>query len=233
MTIRNALKSPAPALHRFVTRHRLLWVPAGWISRQVARSQRSSRINRVLGPLRDRFRGDMKPEDVLAVVGALAARNVPFYLAGGWGVDALLGRQTRSHDDLDVVIDRYDDEVARAIDVMEHLGFAHVETHERRTWMPKRSVLDDGGGHRVELVSLNWELLVREFGPPGADLTARQELEDDVFSEGTVAGRTVPCISPRVQLLYHTKFELAEAHRQDLALLRDELGAALPEKGSA
>ena len=36
------------------------------------------------------------------VCAGLADAGVRFWLAGGWGVDALAGRQTRSHRDLDV-----------------------------------------------------------------------------------------------------------------------------------
>jgi len=226
VTVRDALTSSAPAVHRFVRRHRVLWVPAGWLSRLVASSRQSSAVGLVLGPLRNRLRGHMKAEDVVKVVRGLTEHDVGCYLAGGWGVDALVGRQTRSHDDLDVVIDDYDNEVGRAIEVLGTLGFRHVETHERRTWMPKRSVLDDGAGHRVELVSLNWQLLAREFGSPGADATARPEFQHLVFAEGTVGGQRVRCISAGVQLLYHTDFELEAAHRHDVALLHDELGAS-------
>lgn len=40
-------------------------------------------------------------------------RNGPRNQYGGWGVDALLGERTRSHDDLDLVIARRDCSAAR------------------------------------------------------------------------------------------------------------------------
>ena len=52
--------------------------------------------------------------------------------------------------------------------------------------------------------------------PPGA-------FEHLVFSQGTLGGRQVPCLSAEVQLLYHTAFELSTPHRHDLVLLRTEL----------
>ena len=87
----------------------------------------------------------------------------------------------------------------------------------------------NGAGHRVELVSLNWQLLALELGQAGPDASARREFQHRVFSEGSVGGRRVPCISAEVQLLFHTDFELAPAHRHDVTLLNDELGASLPE----
>lgn len=216
------------AIHAFVKTHRVLWAPAGWLSRLVSSSPETSPIRSVLGPLRDGLRGTMRPEDVLAVVDAIDAAAVPYCLAGGWGVDALAGRQSRSHDDLDVVIDNYDEDVQRAIDALAPLGFRLVASHERRAWMPKNTVLEDDTGRRVDLDSLNWDLLAREFGAPGADATARKTFEHRVFGEGAVEGRRVPCLSADVQLLYHTHFELTPHHQQDVVLLRDELGASVP-----
>jgi lincosamide nucleotidyltransferase A/C/D/E len=171
----------------------------------------------------------MRVEDVVWVLGILDAAGVPFCLAGGWGVDALLGRQSRAHHDLDVVVDDYDLEVPRAIAALQANGFEVVATHERRAWMPRLAVLTDDAGHQVEFVSLDWNRLALEFAPPGADGTARKTFEQRVFAEGTVGGRRVPCLSAEVQLLYHIGFELAPDMQRDLSLLHDELGAVLSD----
>ncbi|HVA02345.1 MAG TPA: hypothetical protein VMU64_01250 [Acidimicrobiales bacterium] len=171
----------------------------------------------------------MKATDVLGVLGALEAQEVPHYVAGGWGVDALLGRQSRSHDDLDVAIDDYENEAKRAIDALEPLGFRLVSATEQRAWMPRLSILDDGAGHRVELVSLDWRILAREFGQSGSDGSAHEAFEHLVYTEGTLGGQRVPCLSAEVQLLYHIGFELSPTLQHDVSLLRDELGASLPD----
>jgi lincosamide nucleotidyltransferase A/C/D/E len=43
--------------------------------------------------------------DVLAVLDALAHAGCRAWVGGGWGVDALVGRPTRSHRDLDLAIE--------------------------------------------------------------------------------------------------------------------------------
>jgi lincosamide nucleotidyltransferase A/C/D/E len=229
MTSRKGAQRAARAIHRFVKSHRILWVPAGWVSRTVAGAPERSPLRSVLGPLRDGLRGAMASEDVLAVVDALASAAVPFYLAGGWGVDALVGRQSRSHDDLDVVIDDYDHDLARAVDALKPLGYELVATYERRAWMPKNTVLEDDTGRGVDLDSLNWELLAREFGPPASEAADRASFEHRVFTEGTVAGKRVRCLSADVQLLFHTLFDLNVPHVHDVTLLREELGASVPD----
>ncbi|MFE4718463.1 nucleotidyltransferase domain-containing protein, partial [Streptomyces sp. NPDC056728] len=43
----------------------------------------------------------MTGESALSVVSALDSHGVRFCIGGGWAVDALLGKQTREHSDLD------------------------------------------------------------------------------------------------------------------------------------
>jgi hypothetical protein len=44
----------------------------------------------------------MNPAQVLQVLDRLDANGVTGWLDGGWGVDAVLGEQTRPHEDLDL-----------------------------------------------------------------------------------------------------------------------------------
>jgi lincosamide nucleotidyltransferase A/C/D/E len=47
--------------------------------------------------------------EVLGVLADLAEAGCAVWVAGGWGVDALIGRQTRLHRDLDLSLDaRYE-----------------------------------------------------------------------------------------------------------------------------
>jgi len=44
-------------------------------------------------------------KDVVELYKYLARNNRKIWLDGGWGVDALLGQQTRLHSDLDIIIE--------------------------------------------------------------------------------------------------------------------------------
>ncbi|HEX6737122.1 MAG TPA: aminoglycoside nucleotidyltransferase, partial [Vicinamibacteria bacterium] len=46
----------------------------------------------------------MRAEEVVALYALLAERGVRVWVDGGWGVDALLGEQTRPHKDLDALV---------------------------------------------------------------------------------------------------------------------------------
>ncbi len=46
----------------------------------------------------------MQLETVTALCRAFETAGLAFWIDGGWGVDALLGRQTRPHSDLDLAV---------------------------------------------------------------------------------------------------------------------------------
>lgn len=61
----------------------------------------------------------------------LEAANCRYWIAGGWGVDALVGKQTREHRDLDLAIDATCE--ASALMTLDALGY-EIETD----WRPVR-----------------------------------------------------------------------------------------------
>ena len=63
----------------------------------------------------------MTKADVVEVLDWLGEGEVPVWLDGGWGVDALIGEQTRDHEDLDLIV--RDDHVSRMSDVLHEHGF--------------------------------------------------------------------------------------------------------------
>ena len=168
----------------------------------------------------------MSADDVLSVVDALQGAGVPFWVAGGWGVDALLGEQTRSHQDVDIVIGDFERREPEARSVLQGLGFRFMEARTHETWMPLCSALDDRAGHRIELLSMDRELLIdslretsRHHQEPEGPHSASVEELATLFTQGTIAGRAVPCLSARVQLLYHSGYELTPELEQDVVRL--------------
>ena len=49
----------------------------------------------------------MAATEVVQIIAWLEAAGVIYQINGGWGVDGLVGRQTRPHQDLDVFIDAH------------------------------------------------------------------------------------------------------------------------------
>lgn len=137
----------------------------------------------------------IQAHDVLEMVAALESADVNVWLDGGWGVDALLGEQTREHDDLDVVLAL--DAVAAARETLAGLDLMATEDE-----LPTRLVLADARDRRIDLHPVTFD------GEGGGtqrlqDGSAFRYPPDGFRGRGYVSGRMVHCLSPETQLLCH------------------------------
>jgi lincosamide nucleotidyltransferase A/C/D/E len=165
----------------------------------------------------------MTPADAVhTVVDVLDRMGMRYWLDGGWGVDALLGHQTRPHADVDVVIDRTD--MHRAWAGLETLGFQHDLS--ALPGLPARLVLSDGSStidfHPVVLdpAGNGWQ----ELGDQAWGLYSAAGLG----ASGLVAGRTVPCISAEQQVRHHLGYPPTETDLADMRALGVTFAVALP-----
>ena len=159
-------------------------------------------------------------EDVLELLTTLDASRIEVWVDGGWGVDALLGEQTREHDDLDLVARLEDiDPMLRAL---EPWGFSMSEDHR-----PVRCVLRDRVGRQIDVHTVAFDAGGGGVQPQPSGGTFRYPPEG--FVAGSIGGREVPCISAEVQLLCHTGYEPDGTDRHDVTLLAERYGLALPE----
>lgn len=152
----------------------------------------------------------------LALLDRLREAGVRAWIDGGWGVDALLGRQTRTHDDLDLVVALADVEAIEAA----LPGFERVEDH------PVRFVLrhPDEGSIDFHTVTFDTNGGGNQPQPGGGSFRYPPE----GFTIGTIDGQEVPCISAEIQILCHLGYPPGEKDRHDVGLLHAELGQPLP-----
>ena len=162
----------------------------------------------------------MRARDALEVVRRLHAAGVRVWLDGGWGVDALIGHQTRDHDDLDLVIPLCESDAARR--TLTALGFALVEDEPTLCFVAR-----DAGDRRVDVHTVAFD------GEGGA----LQRQEDGSFWRyppegfsglGRVVGSEVACLSAEAQVLCHLNYEPDETDRRDMELLAESRGMTLP-----
>jgi lincosamide nucleotidyltransferase A/C/D/E len=162
----------------------------------------------------------MQPDDACRVLERLDAEGVDAWVDGGWGVDALLGRATREHDDLDLVAELGN--AGRLVDVLRELGYEHVEGAPPRSFM-----LIDAVGRQIDVHPVS-------FDEDGGGV---YQMEGDrvwVYpaegfdGRGSIAGRRVRCLSPDVQVLVHAGYELTEKDYRELHLLHERFGVELP-----
>jgi len=158
--------------------------------------------------------------EVVSVLDALAAAGVDAWVDGGWGVDALLGEQTRDHADLDLVV------ALGAVDAVQQAlaPLGYEMTQDER---PTRVVLAAPDGRQIDLHTVAFD----------ADGGGVQRLPggrsyryppEGFAGRGTIAGRPVPCLTPAVQIECHLGYELTETDRHDMRLLAERFGLAVP-----
>ncbi|MFJ8958648.1 nucleotidyltransferase domain-containing protein [Lentzea sp. NPDC102401] len=152
----------------------------------------------------------MTGEDVLDILAALDGFDVR--VGGGWGVDALVGRQTRPHGDLDLM--HREEQEPRILEALAARGF--VET---LSWRPVRFVVTDPGGREIDLHPLRYN---EDGSAEQSSLTPGEPFRYPArcFVTGTILGTTVPCLSAEQQLFFHQGYEPRERDLHDLSLLR-------------
>ena len=154
----------------------------------------------------------MEAADVIAVLDVLADTRVACWLDGGWGVDALVGRQTRRHADLDLVIAVAD--VANAIGALQKVGFALDEDLR-----PVSFTICTQDGRKVDFHPVSWDHAGSgiQAQPNNASWTYPAEGFRGI---GQVAGRPVRCLTADVQILCHGGYQLDADDLRDLEVLR-------------
>jgi lincosamide nucleotidyltransferase A/C/D/E len=168
----------------------------------------------------------MSADDVLAVLERLEHAGVDFWVEGGWGIDALLGEETRPHDDLDIVLprDHWDAAVAALVDV-------GLSADGDRSQQPASLVLRDDA-LTVDLHPIVFDARGNGWQPHGPRSWALYPA-DGFAGLGRIAGRTVRCLSPEVQVRHHLGYAWDDDDLHDLRLLADRFDVALPPEVEA
>jgi lincosamide nucleotidyltransferase A/C/D/E len=159
---------------------------------------------------------EMSANDVLEFVQLLNQNHIDVYIDGGWGVDALLGEQTRIHSDLDIAVQHRD--VAQIRALLEARGYEDVPRDDTRDC---NFVLGDDEGHLIDFHSYT-------FDSDGNNVYGVPYPYESLSGTGSINGRAVKCISPEWMVKFHTGYELDENDYHDVKLLCQRFGIELP-----
>ncbi len=175
----------------------------------------------MLAPLSQEHGKLVIAEQVLIVLKRLHDAGVRAYITGGWGVDALIGTQTRPHADLDIAIDS--EREANAINALEAMGFRGSPEVD---WHLVRFVMRDTEGREIDLHPVRFDeggngVQANVDGLPSFHYPAGQ------LTTGHIDGQTVPCISSSLQFVFHQGYEPRPRDEHDLCVLH-----RLPRAGS-
>ena len=182
-------------------------------------------------------------EDVVDLYSGLLARGVRLWVDGGWGIDALVERQTRPHKDLDALV-AFEDLPALAR-FLSGRGFALKEVWEENRWAPfpeppaligrerpaveaaTAFVLKDGSGRELDIHVVRFD--ERGRGTPAWE--SHLVFPPEAFAGvGMVGGTKVRCLSAEMQMRAHTGYALKESDVHDLRLLHERFGIAYPDE---
>lgn len=158
----------------------------------------------------------MDPSDVVELLDFLEQNGLEVHVDGGWAVDALLGKQTRDHDDLDVAIPHAQVPLLRRL--MASRGF-----HERPradSW-ECNFVLADAGDRRLDVHSYTLDAA-------GKNVSGVPYAAEHLTGTGVIAGRPLRCIDPAWLVKFHTGYEVDERDHRDVRLLCERFGLPLP-----
>jgi lincosamide nucleotidyltransferase A/C/D/E len=160
----------------------------------------------------------LNADDVVDVVMRLRAADIPFWIEGGWGIDALLGEQTRRHDDLDLGV---------CSDDVERIRAAFPELDRSDEEWPSSFVLRDTR-RKLDCHPLTFDehgdgwQANRTGGPP------HRWPREHLNAHGNIGGVEVPCISPELQLRWHCYPEFDDIDFDDVTRLAQRFGLELP-----
>lgn len=164
---------------------------------------------------------NMNAEYVAELYRTLDRTGIAIWIDGGWAVDAVAGRQARSHNDLDIAVE------AKALDALRQFlaerGYRQTLSKYASQW---NFVLEDMDGRKIDvhIVVLDeqggvWSDAVDGIAYPAGSLTG----------EGVIAGTSVRCISAELQLRFKTGYPPRAIDLQDVAVLCGILGRTVPD----
>jgi len=148
--------------------------------------------------------------------------GIEIWIDGGWGVDALLGKQTRPHTDLDIVIQRQD--LQKVLELLRKRGYQNVERADTRSW---NFVLGDDRGHEID-----FHVIV--FDNDGNGIYGTVENGEmypvgSLLGIGNINGNSVRCISPECIVKFRTEYKLSEIDFKNISALCKKFGIDFPE----
>jgi len=164
----------------------------------------------------------MTRRDVLYFYQSWVDLGLTIWIDGGWGIDALLGEQTRAHKDLDITLQ--EKELPALLRHIAAEQFVEIPKHDSRAW---NFVMGDPLGREIDLhVIVLDEQGNGQYGPSekGESMYPAQALT----GKGHIGDCSVCCISADFQIQSHTGYRLSSKDFHDIRAICTRFEVALP-----
>lgn len=162
--------------------------------------------------VRRTWRRPMSAAQAVRVIEALEGAGFEVWVAGGWGVDALVGRTTRTHEDLDLMCEDGPDIDARTSAVLAPLGYRRIPSEDGGLHLRRRMVSRDRRGRTVDILPV-----VLDAAGAGAD--GEPDYRRSSFTRGRIGSHDVGCLTVEEQLRLHRGYETRRHDDRDVRLL--------------
>ena len=136
----------------------------------------------------------------------LAARGIKVWVDGGFCVDALVGRATREHSDLDIAVERRDADALCAVLATD--GFSHLPREDSSAWSV---VLSDG--------RRNVDVHVFAYDESGKNVYGIEYPFGSLTGTGELDSIKVPCVAPEWMFRFKTACAPTAKDNADVAVL--------------
>ncbi len=162
----------------------------------------------------------MRAKDVIELYRQLEAIDVAIWIDGGWAVDAVLGRQTRPHNDLDIAIEARDLPALR--EFLERQGYRDLPTEDSSSW---NFVLADVSGRKIDVHVV---VLDEDRGVWGEPRDGIAYPAGSLTGQGLIDDTPVRCVRADVLFQFKTSYPPRAIDRQDVQALAALLGRQTP-----
>ena len=161
-------------------------------------------------------KSEMTADNAIEIIKLLEQNGIEVYVDGGWGVDALLGEQTRKHDDLDIALPHKFVPLLR--ELFESRGYKDIPRDDTRDC---NFVLGDDNGNLIDVHSYT-------FDENGKHIFGVAYEPRHFTGTGTINGYTVKCIPPDIMVEFHTGYEVDENDYLDVKALCNRFNIPMP-----
>lgn len=161
---------------------------------------------------------EMMAGDVVEFLQLLDRQKIEVWVDGGWGVDALLGRQTRPHADLDIAIRHSDVPAVRRL--LGERGYRPIPRPDTRDC---NFVLGDEAGHEIDVHTFT-------FDADGKCIFGIAYPADSLTGSGMIAGHRTRCICAEWMVQFHSGYVLKLKDYRDVSALCSAFGIELPRE---
>lgn len=162
----------------------------------------------------------MDAKDVIEIIQILKQEHIHLVVDGGWGVDALLERQTRKHEDLDIAVLHKD--VQKLREILARNGYREIPRND--SW-ECNFVLEDDHGRQIDVHSCT-------FDESGNNIFGVKYPVESWQGRGRINGLEVCCVPVEWMIKFHSGYQLDDNDYRDVKALCDHFGFDLPEEYS-